>query len=124
MTTALGHPTATVSLAGEPRELQGLMFNLMAKMQMPAATRHVCHLTVCERGPAVRCPFRPARAPGRRPGDLIAIQLGSVRSLELLTPSVDVGLGHEVSLVRCRQLSARDPGKLDVPVHREVDHLA
>jgi len=26
---------ATVSLAGEPRELQGLMFNLMAKMQMP-----------------------------------------------------------------------------------------
>ena len=27
---------ATVSLAGEPRDLQGLMFNLMAKMQMPA----------------------------------------------------------------------------------------
>jgi hypothetical protein len=26
---------ATVSLAGEPREFQGLMFNLMAKMQMP-----------------------------------------------------------------------------------------
>jgi hypothetical protein len=26
---------ATVSLAGEPRELQGLMFNLMARMQMP-----------------------------------------------------------------------------------------
>src|SRR5215813_13090528 len=26
---------ATVSLVGEPRELQGLMFNLMARMQMP-----------------------------------------------------------------------------------------
>jgi hypothetical protein len=26
---------ATVSLAGEPREMQGLMFNLMARMQMP-----------------------------------------------------------------------------------------
>ena len=27
---------ATVNLVGEPRELQGLMFNLMARMQMPA----------------------------------------------------------------------------------------
>jgi hypothetical protein len=27
---------AAVSLAGEPRELQGLMFNLMARMQMPS----------------------------------------------------------------------------------------
>ena len=26
---------ATVNLVGEPRELQGLMFNLMARMQMP-----------------------------------------------------------------------------------------
>jgi len=66
-------------------------------LRYPAA----CHLAVCQGGPAVRCPFRPARPPGRRPGDLIAIQLGSVRCLELFTPSVDVDLGHEVGLVRC-----------------------
>jgi hypothetical protein len=64
------------------------------------AARHVRHLAVCQGGPAVRCPFRPVRPPGRRPWDLIAIQLGSVRRLELFTPSVDVGLGHQVGLLR------------------------
>jgi hypothetical protein len=81
-------------------------------------------LAVCQRGPAIRGPLRPARPLRGRAGDFIAVQLGGIGHLELLSPPVDLSLGHRVRLVRRGCLAMRDPRKLGVPVHRQVNHPA
>src|ERR1700729_2511899 len=69
-------------------------------------------------------PFRPARPSCWRTGDFAAVELGGAGYLELLAPFVYIGLAHRERLIRCRCLAVRDPGELDVLVHRQGGHLA
>jgi hypothetical protein len=41
-------------------------------------------IAVCDRGPAVRGPLRPAGPPHWRAGDLTAAQIGGIRHLEVV----------------------------------------
>ena len=81
-------------------------------------------VVVSARRPLAFRPFRPARPARRRARDLVTSELYGVRNLELLTPLIDVGLAHRERLVRCRLLAPCDASKLDILLHRHIDHLA
>ena len=59
---------ATVSLAGEPRDLQGLMFNLMAKMHMPPGFDPGQDQSALAYRPNADRPGQHVRIPQRTPG--------------------------------------------------------